>query len=139
MGSSYTEEELRSEISRNENQISQLNTQNESLKQKISRIDKAKSKVSSAKTNYDQLRKETQSALKKKEEWEGSRFDKCQNQFDLLDKSDSTAYKNIDAVLDALERAQGEYENKMNNNNSLIGKLKSGINWCYHEIKTWFN
>lgn len=135
----YTEESLRDDIRNKEARIDRLRRENRALDQELSRVRKAKKRVSQAKKAYSELREATRKSLDVREEWKGERYDKCERSFESLYRTDKDALNRIDDVLDTLERAEGEYERKMNSNNGLIGTLQNGINWAWHEIKTWFN
>ena len=135
----YTEESLRKDIKNKEAKIESLRDANRSLDKKLSRIQKAKKRVSDAKKAYSNLRDATRQSLDARDEWKGDQYEKCERSFENLYSADKNALDRIDDVLDALERAEGKYEREMNSNNGLIGTLQKGINWAWHEIKTWFN
>ena len=136
---SYTEESLRRDIRRNETKIYNIQRENETLEGQLSRIRRAKKTISQAKNDYKRLRDSTQKVLNNRDKWKGEQYEKCESAFRDVEYADDNAVSRIDQVLDALERAEGEYERKMNSNKGLIRSLQNGINWAWHEIKTVFN
>lgn len=135
----YTEESLRREIRNNETKIGNIKRENETLEGQLSRIRRAKKTISQAKNDYKRLRDSTQKVLNNRDKWKGEQYEKCESAFRDVEYADDNAVSRIDQVLDALERAEGEYERKMNSNKGLIRSLQNGINWAWHEIKTVFN
>lgn len=135
----YTEESLRREIRNNETKIGNIKRENETLEGQLSRIRRAKKTISQAKNDYKRLRDSTQKVLNNRDKWKGEQYEKCESAFRDVEYADDNAVSRIDQVLDALERAEGEYERKMNSNKGLIRSLQNGINWAWHEIKTLFN
>ena len=127
---------IKADIGRKKDQKGKLEESNRILDEQIARLRAARDRVSDCKREYKDHQSKTTKIADASYQWKGQRYNKTCRTFDDLKQGDKSAVNDIDAVLDALERDIGQYQNRKTYNLGLIETIGKALNSLWHELKT---
>lgn len=131
--------QLSSEKSNAENEMSYIESMNQELSQQIEVLKQAKTIVSDEKGDFNIIKKTVRECVDNSYEWKGDNYDTFVNNGSSLKGDNDSYYTSIDNALDRINDKITELENKIYENEGILGSLKICWNNLCNAIENLFN
>ena len=122
-----------------ENQLNDIEFWNRELSQQIEDLEYAKTIIKNEKDNFESIKKSVKTCIDDDYEWKGDNFDTFSENGSSLKSDNDTYYKSIDQAWDDINDKITELENKIYENEGILGGLKIFWNNLCNSIENLFN
>lgn len=122
-----------------QNQLSDAVRERDQIQDKIDRLKAAKRTLSDEYNSFHDVKRIVEGAVRQDYEWKGGTYDQFYGCGSALVNANQVYYGNLDDARDEINLEIMRLENRLYEQEGILGQLRSLINSLAHKIENYFN